>query len=99
MVDNAKVQEGTPPAEDSNALLERVEGMATELKVLITAINKTNLSATLPNGQSLTEAIAERDVLRLRIGYYTRLADAAVVKQAVVTRSEVRFHARTVLMV
>jgi hypothetical protein len=91
MVDNAKVQEGTKPAEDANALLAESESLAAQLQALIAGINRTNLGVKLPDGRSLTDAIAERDVLLVRIAFHRNLADAAVIKQTVQTRSEVRF--------
>ncbi|MBC8063457.1 MAG: DIP1984 family protein [Chlorobia bacterium] len=91
MVDNAKVQEGTTPAEDCATLLGRLEEMASQLQRLMAQINKTNLATNLSNGKSLTDSIAERDILLVRIGYHRKLADAGVIKQSVQTRTEVRF--------
>ena len=94
MVDNAKVQEGTPPAEDCGALLAKLEEMSAQLQSLIWHINKTNLETKLSDGRTLTEAIAQRDILQIRIAYHRRLADQGVIKQSVQTRSEVRFIAQ-----
>jgi hypothetical protein len=87
---NAKVQEGEQPAEDPAALLAEYEAMASELIRLIQRINLTNTSAVVA-GRSMTEALAERDVLKLRHAMYRELAEAATVTQSVATRSEVRF--------
>ena len=86
----AKVQKGDQPAEDPAALIEEYEGAATELAQLITRINITNATA-MGGDQTLTAALAERDVLGLRQGMYRELAKAAAITQTVNTRSEVRF--------
>lgn len=91
MVANATVQEGSEPAEDANALLAQSEAMALQLQTLIADINKTNLATKLADGRTLTDAIAERDILLVRISTHRRLADAGLIKQTVHTRSEVRF--------
>lgn len=63
---NAKVQEGDDPAEDPVVLLSELENGTAELACLIAAINLTN-SRTVVDGKTLTERIAEKDALALRI--------------------------------
>ena len=58
----ALVQDGEKPAEDPLALLAELDMVALRLEVFILAINRTNLQATLPDGRTLTAAIAHRDV-------------------------------------
>jgi hypothetical protein len=87
---NAKVQEGEQPAEDPEALLREYEALAAELVQLIKRINVTNACASVM-GRSMTQALAERDVLKLRHATYRELAQAATITQSVSTRSEVRF--------
>lgn len=87
---NAKVQDGDSPAEDPAALLVEHERLAAELQRLIAQINHTNSSVTFETG-TLTDALAARDVLRLRQAMLRDLAEAATVTQFVGTRSEVRF--------
>ena len=87
---NAKVQEGDQPAEDPSALLVDYDRLAAELQVLIARINRTN-SQTAFDGGSLSDALAVRDVLRLRQITYRDLAAEATVTQMIGTRSEVRF--------
>lgn len=71
---SARFQEGSEPAEDAAALIRQAEVELDALQVLIARINRTNLAATLPDGRSVTDALAERDVLRLR---HRLLNDAA----------------------
>lgn len=87
---NAKAQEGESPAEDPATLISEYEELAAALVLLIRRINMTNSAATVA-GRSMTQALAERDVLKLRSGMYRDLAQAATITQAVTTRSEVRF--------
>ena len=87
----AKVQEGDRPAEDPASLIEEIEGVAGELLRLIQRINRTNSLTELEKGLSISDAIAARDVLKLRHGVYRELAAAAVVTQDRRTKSEVRF--------
>ena len=90
LLKNAKVQEGDQPAEDPAELLADYEATAAEFTELVQQINLTNSSAMLGK-KSLTEALAQRDILRLRQSMYRDLANSATVVQTVATRSEIRF--------
>jgi hypothetical protein len=76
IVDNARYQEGEAPAEDAARLLAQTGEACAELESLIRRINRTNASARL-GPVTITDAIARRDVLRLRHGVITAAADAA----------------------
>ncbi|MFC7548733.1 DIP1984 family protein [Plantactinospora sp. GCM10030261] len=76
IVASARYQEGEAPAEDAAALLAEVDEVLGELETLIRHINRTN-AATLVEGGTLTDALARRDVLRLRHSVVTSAADAA----------------------
>lgn len=73
---SARYQEGETPAEDATALLTEAGEVLDELEALIRRINRTN-AATLVEGGTLTDALARRDVLRLRHSLVTSAADAA----------------------
>jgi hypothetical protein len=88
---NAKTQEGDRPAEDPAALLAEIERIAADLAVLIQRINRTNAATPLEGEGTLADAIATRDVLRLRHGIYNGLAGEATAKQDRFTKSEIRF--------
>ncbi len=88
---NAKVQEGDEPTEDPKQLIEEMETVAGELLRLIQRINKTNSATVYQEGKSLSDALAERDVIMLRRGVYGDLAKAASVVQARTSRSEIKF--------
>ncbi|MGX9936288.1 DIP1984 family protein [Advenella kashmirensis] len=87
---NAAVQEGESPAEEPQALLAQYEALCAELVQLIRRINQTN-SVTNVAGKTMTEALAERDILKQRHATYIELAQAGTISRSVVTRSEVRF--------
>ncbi|WP_430784128.1 DIP1984 family protein [Actinoplanes sp. G11-F43] len=73
---SARYQEGETPAEDATALLAEVGEVLDELETLIRRINRTNAAIQVEGG-TLTDALARRDVLRLRHGLLTSAASAA----------------------
>lgn len=83
----AQHQEGDNPAEDPAELIAESDRAAEELRVLITRINTTNLATTVRDGESVTSALARRDVLRLRHRLRTELADRATTGGSGVFRS------------
>ncbi|MHC4994806.1 MAG: DIP1984 family protein [Planctomycetota bacterium] len=60
---NAVTQEGDTPHESPTDLLKEAFSVCQELESLVFRINRANLQNTLPDGRSLTEAIARRDTL------------------------------------
>lgn len=54
------------PQEDPEALLLEAYAVTTELEKLVLAINAANMTNKLPDGRTLTAAIAERDSLMQR---------------------------------
>lgn len=88
--ESARVQEGDTPAEDAAALLAESDRVADELERLIRRINATNLATEVESGMTVTDALARRDVLRMRRRFRANLADAAVVTSERWTRSEIK---------
>lgn len=74
----AQHQEGDRPAEDPAELLAEADRAADELRELIVRINTTNLGTRMTDGESVTYALARRDVLRLRHRFRVELADRAI---------------------
>ncbi len=66
---NATVQEGEAPAEEPKELLAELDAAILRLEELISAINLTN-SETVVEGFSLTELIAKKDCLTVKIDVY-----------------------------
>ncbi|HEY3550235.1 MAG TPA: DIP1984 family protein [Gaiellaceae bacterium] len=73
----AKVQEGEVPAEQPDVLLAEFEQTAERLRTLIARINRTNLTVATADGETLTDALARRDVLTFRYKVHRELAAAA----------------------
>ncbi|MBE9137680.1 DIP1984 family protein [Nodosilinea sp. LEGE 07088] len=87
---SARVQEGEQPPEDPQELLAELEATTRELVRLIQQINHTN-SITPFQEAMLSDALATRDVLRLKRGSYEGLINAATISQDRYMRSELRF--------
>lgn len=86
---NALVQEGESPAENPKALLNELDSCLTELEILITRINLTNAS-TKVNNRTLTELIAKKDVLQLKISAYKNIAAEANSDTSRARRTEIK---------
>ncbi|WP_091603693.1 DIP1984 family protein [Micromonospora mirobrigensis] len=74
---SARYQEGEAPAEDASALLVEAGEVLGELESLIRRINRTNAATEVTGEGTLTDALARRDVLRMRHGVVTAAANAA----------------------
>jgi hypothetical protein len=74
---NARYQEGEEPSEDAAALLTEADDVLDELEALIRRINRTNAATDLGADGTMTDALARRDVLRLRHSVLTESSDAA----------------------
>jgi hypothetical protein len=77
IANNARYQEGEEPSEDAAALLTEADETLREFEALIGRINRTNAATTMEVDGTLTDALARRDVLRLRHHVLTTAADAA----------------------
>lgn len=77
IVANARYQEGEEPTENAQALLAEVGTVLDELEALIRRINRTNTAAQIGEDGTITDALAQRDVLRTRHAVVTAAADAA----------------------
>ena len=69
LMQNARVQEGEKPAEDPEALLAEYESGAGQLEELMARINRTNCETRTGEG-TLTELLARRDCLKMRVKTY-----------------------------
>ncbi|AAF11531.1 hypothetical protein E5E91_10190 [Deinococcus radiodurans R1 = ATCC 13939 = DSM 20539] len=90
LVQNMQVQEGEVPAEDPRELLNELLTVSSALEVLLPRIHRANLSATLPSGQTLTDALTRRDLLDARLKALRRAATAAAERQTRYSNSELR---------
>lgn len=90
LANNVKVQEGDEPAENPEDLFRELEGSLKQLKDLIVSINRTN-QETLWEGRTLTEMIAEKDVLSMNLSTLRAVLDAANVRSDRYSRNEIKF--------
>jgi len=89
-VANAQIQEGTEAAESAQELLETIERLCGETKVLIQRINRTNVGVRLASGQTIADAIVERDHRLALRAQLDAVAKAAEETQGRFRRSEIR---------
>jgi hypothetical protein len=87
----AVVQEGEKPPEKPQALLSELAKTCERLENLIVSINVTNIGATLEDGTTLTAAIAQRDVLRMRQGVLETLLRTTGNPQYRMRGTEIKF--------
>jgi hypothetical protein len=88
---NAKVQERDAPAETPQELIAELERTSSELLDLIKRINRTNSATSLAGRGTISDALAERDVLALQRTAYADLAQMGAITQGRITRSEVKY--------
>ncbi|MDE7218956.1 MAG: DIP1984 family protein, partial [Oscillospiraceae bacterium] len=89
LYDNATVQEGESPAEDPASLWTEYEDCAAQLEDLMARINRTN-SQTRTNRGTLTELLARRDCLKLRVETCRNFLTSASSLTRRATRSEIK---------
>ena len=90
LVSSALVQEGEQPPEDPQVLLVELEGLITEFERLVIAINRTNSSAAISEVGVLTEALAKRDALDLKLSLLNGLVEAASNRANRYSRTEIK---------
>ena len=64
---NVKVQEDDEPLEDPNELMKELHSCLIQLEELIGRINFTNINTKNAEGQTLTQMMAKKDTLTMRI--------------------------------
>lgn len=89
LTSNALVQEGETTAEDPNELLKQLDTAAARLEELMARINLTNCK-TLSDGVSITELIAKKDCLRLKLNTYKTLVYEASQTARRASRTEIK---------
>ncbi|MBI3944430.1 MAG: DIP1984 family protein [Armatimonadetes bacterium] len=87
---SALVQEGEAPAEDPQELLAELQRLLSQMTELVQRINRTNLQAALPDGRTLTTALAERDTMTLHHNVLQTTVEAATPKVDRLGRAEIK---------
>lgn len=76
LLNNATVQEGEQTAEDPQALLKELNASVDRLQWIIAKVNLTNCQ-TKVDGKTLTELIAEKDCLSIKIEKFRNFLNSA----------------------
>lgn len=76
LADNVIVQENEKPAEDPQTLIKELDSAVSRLEELMKRINQTNCM-TISEGKSITELIAARDALKVKIAVYKDIVSNA----------------------
>ena len=85
LLNNMKVQEGDKPAEQPADLMKELDTCLVQLEEMIYRINATNMK-TVKDGRTLTEMMAERDVLGKRLQVLREVFDRASQSQPCASR-------------
>lgn len=88
---NALIQQGDQPHEDPNELYKQACGVLDELEALVIKINHANLNHRLPDGRSITDAIARRDTLSQQHALLTVAIGASTQSPDVYSMREVKW--------
>ena len=90
LVNNVRVQEGDEPAEDPKELLKELDSCLKQLEEYIYRINLTNMR-TMSGEKTLTQLMAERDVLTKRVEVMQNVFNQASSSSERYSRSEIKF--------
>lgn len=88
--DNVKIQEGDEPAENPEELMKELDDCLNKLEDLIWRINQTNLQTVSSTGKTVTQLMAEKDVLTMRISVLRDTYDSASSQRERYSRSEIK---------
>ena len=91
LIRSAKVQEGDEPPENPQTLLDETTSLIGDMQTLIQSINRTNASTAFDDSRTLTDALAERDMLMKERGILVYVIDNASVIQPRYGQSEIKF--------
>lgn len=88
---SVKVQEGDQPPENPQNLLDEATATINELQTLIQAINRTNATTAFDDNRTLTDVLAERDMLMKERNLFASVVAQAADLQPRYGRSEIKF--------
>src|SRR5687768_11027756 len=91
LLGNAKIQEGDTPSEMPDVLIAELGRVSAELLDLIKRINRTNSATVFAGTGTISDALAERDVLAVQRAAYVELAQSAAISHDRYSRSEVKY--------
>ena len=89
ILNNVRVQEGDEPSESPSELMKELDSCLNELQSLVYLINKTNMH-TVSEGKTLTQLMAEKDILGMRVNALRDVFNKASESQDRYSRSEIK---------
>ncbi len=90
LAQNARVQDGETPHENPETILRELTEALSAYRTLIQRINRTNAATQLSDGRTITDAIAERDVLLIEQRTLDALIKAASQVDFRYSRTEIK---------
>lgn len=90
IVNNVKVQEGDEPLENPDDLMNELDTNLKQLEEIIWRINATNMQCHNAKGESLTQLMARRDVLTMRVNTLRNVFNTASESQNRYSQSEIK---------
>ena len=87
---NVKVQEGDTPLEDPAALMAELDKCLSQLEDYVYRINATNMQVLNARGETLTQLMARRDVLTMRVAALRNVFTTASESQNRYSQSEIK---------
>ena len=87
---NVKVQEGDEPLEQPAELMKELDACLTQLEDIIWRINATNMQTKSTDGTTLTQLMARKDVLTMRVSNLRSIFETASAGQDRYSRSEIK---------
>jgi len=90
LLNNVKVQEGDQPSEQPTDLIKELDACLKQLEDIMYRINATNMH-TLKNGKTLTQMMAEREVLGKRVQVLREAFDRASQSSDRYGRNEIKY--------
>ena len=90
ITNNVRIQEGEDPAEDPKELLKELDSCLKQLEEIIYRINVTNMHA-MSGKKTLTQLIAERDVLTKRVQVLREVFNQASLWSERYSRREIKY--------
>ncbi len=91
LLQNVRVQEGDDPNEDPKLLLKELTELLKKLRILIQQINKTNLNTKFDDNESLSDALAARDLIGQERKIHSDILEQATMKLERYSRAEIKY--------
>ena len=92
MLVNVKIQENDDPFEDPKDLLDEIFKVEDQLYMIVKKINHKNMEIKMPNGESLADAIANRNMILKKINMLKSIPERVNERDYGVMQTGIRMH-------